>query len=86
MSDGAPRTPWLPVLERPLDALRVVTELRGTVERLEGLIVADARVAKCTWAEIGSALGVTRQAAQQRHAQRQPSLLSPRRLRDRKEP
>jgi hypothetical protein len=45
-------------------------ELTSTADDLVGHYVARAREAGASWAEIGSALGVTKQAAQQRHQAR----------------
>lgn len=58
---------WAPVT--PLQAL---TASRLLVERLSGrrwYVMRDAREAGASWAEIGDALGVSRQAAQQWYRQ-----------------
>jgi ATP-dependent Clp protease ATP-binding subunit ClpA len=43
-----------------------VDELRGVGEEVLDRFVAEARAAGCSWTDVGSALGVTKQAAQQR--------------------
>jgi hypothetical protein len=54
---------------RPLEGLATLTEVRGTLDRIERLLVADARRQRIfSWQEIGSALGISRQAAHRRHA------------------
>jgi hypothetical protein len=55
------------VLEAPLVALETLTETRATLDRLERLVVAEARRRYASWEEIGCALGVSRQAAHRRH-------------------
>jgi hypothetical protein len=45
-------------------------ELTSTADELVGHYIARAREAGASWADIGSALGVTKQAAQQRHQSR----------------
>ncbi len=56
--------------EAPLDQLRVAVslsdELAVTAEELTGYFVDAARAAGCSWTEIGSVLGVSKQAAHQR--------------------
>jgi hypothetical protein len=47
--------------------LREVTELRQSLNRLELELVIAARRNRLTWAEIGDALGISRQAAYARH-------------------
>jgi hypothetical protein len=61
------RARFLVVLDRPLDALRTVAETRTTLTRLEVLLVGEARRSYASWEEIGSALGISRQAAHRRH-------------------
>jgi hypothetical protein len=55
----------------PLDQLRVAVtrhvELSGLADRVLDHFVQQARDSDCSWAQIGDALGVTKQAAQQRH-------------------
>ena len=55
------------LLDLPLDGLRTVVETRATLDRLESLLVREARRSASSWAEIGAALGVSRQAAHARH-------------------
>jgi Clp amino terminal domain, pathogenicity island component len=54
----------------PLDRLRVAVskshELHALGDDLIGRFVSDARRAGCSWAEVGDALGVSKQAAHQR--------------------
>lgn len=57
----------LPRLAAPLDALELVVETRATLDRLERIVVDDARRSFATWEEIGAALRVSRQAAHRRH-------------------
>lgn len=55
--------------EHPEHLLRYVADLEtlaGTVSELQHDAVYAARSAGCSWAEVGAALGVTKQAAQQR--------------------
>lgn len=61
------RREYLARLERPLEALETLRELRATLVRLERLLVREARHRYSTWTEIGDALGVSRQAARRRH-------------------
>ncbi len=51
----------------PERALRELVELRGSLDRIESLLVARARANGASWAEIGSLLGITRQSAHRRH-------------------
>jgi hypothetical protein len=53
-------------LERLEAAVTVVDELRGIGEEVLDRFVAEARAASCSWSEVGAALGVSKQAAQQR--------------------
>ncbi len=48
------------------EALELIVRLRSVLDGLEVDIVTSARRSGETWAEIGTALGVTRQAARQR--------------------
>src|SRR5262245_706962 len=58
--------------EEPLDRVSAAALLKEQVERLgDDLLdhfVKAAREQGCSWTQIGEALGVTRQAAQQRHS------------------
>jgi len=51
----------------PADGLRAVAVLRRLAEHLEAAHVVTARQAGWTWAEIGDALGVSRQAVHKKH-------------------
>ena len=51
----------------PLQALAVLRELRVHGDEWVSAIVADARRHDVSWSVIGNALGVSRQAAQQRY-------------------
>lgn len=53
-----------------LDRLATIAQRRQALDGEQFAGVLDARLARCTWAEIGAALGVTAQAAQQRYAPR----------------
>jgi hypothetical protein len=55
------------LLDMPTDGLRTVVATRATLERIEELLVREARRSGCSWTEIGDALGVSRQAAHARH-------------------
>ena len=52
--------------ERPLEDLRHACRAAGAVDKLIRQTVARARESGCTWAEIGQALGISRQAAWER--------------------
>lgn len=54
----------------PRVGLRAVAALRRLVERLEALQVASARGQGWSWEEIGTALGVSRQAVHKKHSRR----------------
>lgn len=54
----------------PAVGLRAVAALRKLVEHLELLQVRNARARGWAWQAIADALGVTRQAVHQKHAQR----------------
>jgi hypothetical protein len=58
--------------DQPLDRVSTAALLRDQLEHIgDELIdhfVSEARGQGCSWAQIGEALGVTRQAAQQRHS------------------
>ena len=59
------------VSAEPLDLVAAAMSTKADLDDLgDGLIdifVARARAAGCSWSEIGAAMGVTKQAAQQRH-------------------
>lgn len=55
-------------LEQLAEAARRKEELDELADSLLGHFVDQARRSGCSWSQIGDALGVTRQAAQQRHA------------------
>lgn len=58
----------------PLDRVAVAVQygetLKNLGDELVGHFVEEARAAGCSWAQIGAHLGVTKQAAQQRHTVR----------------
>lgn len=54
----------------PAVGLRAVAALRRLTERLEDLQVANARRLGWSWADIASALGVTKQTVHRKHAGR----------------
>lgn len=54
-------------LEQLAAAARARNELDDLSDALLGRFVEQARSAGCSWSQIGGALGVTKQAAQQRH-------------------
>lgn len=56
----------------PIAALAAASHLSETAERALHAIVADAREAGMTWAGIGEALGISRQAAQKRFSAQVP--------------
>ncbi|MGH3851865.1 MAG: Clp protease N-terminal domain-containing protein, partial [Pseudonocardiaceae bacterium] len=49
-------------------AARRQQEMADLGEELLGYFVHEARTAGCSWSQIGTALGVSKQAAQQRHS------------------
>ena len=51
----------------PAVGLRAVASLRALLESLEALQVKRAREAGWSWQEIATALGVTKQAAHEKH-------------------
>src|ERR671917_2046432 len=55
-------------LEVLASAARRQQELVALGEKLLDHFVQEARAAGCSWSQIGTALGVTKQAAQQRHS------------------
>lgn len=54
------------------DALRNITRARALIEVAEDCTVQDMRHRRATWTEIGTALGVSRSAAQQRFRHIEP--------------
>jgi len=54
----------------PKVGLRAVAALRRLVERLEALQVDNARRLGWSWEQIGAALGVSKQAVNQKHGRR----------------
>lgn len=52
--------------ERPLDDLAVACHASAAVEKLIRQTVAHAREKGCSWAEIGSALRISKQSAWER--------------------
>ncbi len=55
----------------PEVGLRAVGALHRLAERMETIQVANARRAGWSWAQIAEALGVTKQAAHQKHRNRE---------------
>ena len=64
-------------LERLDEAIRLSGSLERLADEVVGHLVEEARRGGASWAEVGAHLGVTRQAAQQRHVARR-SLFRPR--------
>lgn len=60
-------------LDRLAAAMSVKADIDEVADALIGVFVDRARHAGCSWSEIGSAMGVTKQAAQQRHTSDRPS-------------
>jgi hypothetical protein len=54
-------------LDRVALAVKYGEALKALGDELIGYFVEDARAAGCSWSQIGAHLGVTKQAAQQRH-------------------
>jgi len=54
--------------KKPLEDLRVASGAAGAVDKLIRQTVQDARKQGCTWAEIGGALGMSKQSAWERFA------------------
>ena len=52
--------------KKPLDDLLVACAASGAVDKLIRQTVKDARGQGCTWAEIGRALGMSKQSAWER--------------------
>ncbi len=61
------RTPGAAPLERVDLAVKYGEVMKGLGDELIGHFVEEARAAGCSWSQIGAHLGVTKQAAQQRH-------------------
>lgn len=61
-------------LERLDVAVKYGERLRGVGDDLVGHFVEQARKAGASWAQVGEKLGVTKQAAHQRHVQRTPRV------------
>lgn len=51
----------------PLHALRAAAALQAKTDARTEVLVRRARIAGCTWAEVASALGVSRQAVHKRY-------------------
>lgn len=60
-------------LDRLTSAMAVKAELDELADTLIGHFVDAARRDGCSWSEIGAAMGVTKQAAQQRHTSERPT-------------
>jgi hypothetical protein len=52
--------------ELPLLGLRAISELRSMLDELETQHVSSARAKGASWEDIAAAIGITRQALQQR--------------------
>ena len=65
------RTTGTSALDRVAVAVRYSEALKSLGDDLVGHFVDEARRSGCSWAQIGSHLGVSKQAAQQRHTLRQ---------------
>ena len=68
ISETRARTPSLDPLDLLASAARRQQELADVGDELLDHFVQDARAAECSWSQIGAALGVSKQAAQQRHS------------------
>lgn len=68
----------------PLDQIYAAMAVKADLDDLgDGLVdvfVGRARAAGCSWSEIGAAMGVTKQAAQQRHTSERPRRERPFRM------
>jgi hypothetical protein len=73
------RTKSCTELERLDVAVKYGLLLRGIEDDLVGHFVEEARKAGASWTQIGERLGVTKQAAHQRHVHREPRLFGRRR-------
>lgn len=51
----------------PLIALQAITQMQREISGLEAVAVRRARVAGLSWAQIATALGVSRQAVHHKH-------------------
>jgi hypothetical protein len=58
----------------PAVGLRAVAALRRLTEQLEDLQVGNARNRGWSWAQIATALGVSKQAVHKKHARRTPPI------------
>lgn len=58
----------------PAVGLRAVAALRRLLEQIERLHVDNARDLEWSWQDIASVLGVSKQAAQQKHGPRRSAL------------
>lgn len=56
----------------PSEGLRAVAELRALIDELEARQVDRALERRWSWAQVGRSLGISKQAAHRRHAQRGP--------------
>jgi len=63
-------------LERLDVAVKYAELLKGIADDLVGHFVEQARNSGASWAQVGQRLGVTKQAAQQRHVHRTPRLFA----------
>lgn len=54
----------------PIAALRALGRLRQTLDYMEPILVARSRKTGASWAEIGSALGVSRQSVHETYSSR----------------
>jgi hypothetical protein len=70
MVDGVEQLCSIPSPEDPAEALAAVVALRRLADRLELASVQCAIDQGWSWTHVAEALGVTRQAAHKRHAQR----------------
>ncbi|MFC3996665.1 hypothetical protein ACFOVU_12120 [Nocardiopsis sediminis] len=53
--------------DAPLAALYATVELRAEVERLQAVQVRRARMMGCTWSEIATILGISKQAVHKKY-------------------
>lgn len=60
-----------------LDLLRLALDARSETDVLVRAAVGSARSAGCTWEQVGTVLGMTRQAAQQRYGRRDDAGVEP---------